>query len=147
MRYARGLGADRIVIPLAVWRDDPVLRARAAADLKLGPGGEGQNWLGELGARRTVCASMGFTSPPDSKGKHVKWKTRPLVWVAGPHVKGEPVAARDFLFAALQVALAEHDPWGQAALAVYSHAARSTAALCDALGTYGIPAASSGCRR
>jgi hypothetical protein len=147
MRYARGLGADRLVVPFALWRDDPVFRARAAADLKLGPRGSGGGWLVELVEHRAVCVSMGFARLPEQAAKHIKWKTRPLVWVAGPHIKGDPVAARDFVFAAAGMALASRDPWGQAAVAIYGRAARSTPALCGAMATFGIPAASSGCRK
>src|SRR5205809_830132 len=36
MRFARGLRPDLLVLPLAAWRSDAVLRARLMADLKLG---------------------------------------------------------------------------------------------------------------
>ncbi len=151
MRYVRGLGSDRFVIPLAVWRDDPTFRGRAAVDLKLGPRGSGDGWLGELAGRRTVCATMGFARPPDppprAGAKHVEWKTRTLVWVAGPHVKSNPVAPRDFVFAAVRMAIQDRDPWGQAALAIYGRAARSTPALCQALAAFAVPSEMTGCRK
>src|SRR5207245_1490490 len=36
MRFARGLRPDLLVLPLAAWRSDALLRARLARDLQLG---------------------------------------------------------------------------------------------------------------
>lgn len=153
MRYVRGLGTDRLVIPFAVWRDDPVFRARAAVDLKLGPRAAADAWLNALAERRAVCASMGFLHPPElprrpgGSAKRVDWKAHPLVWVTGKRAKSTPVAPRDFVFAAVQMAVESGDPWGEAALALYGRAARSTPALCEALATFGVSGERSGCRR
>src|SRR3989454_813081 len=49
MRFARGLRPDLLVVPLAAWRSDRALRARLAADLKLGRRGASDDaWLTEL---------------------------------------------------------------------------------------------------
>jgi len=55
MRFARGLRPDLLVLPLAAWRSDAVLRARLMADLKLGRRGGADAWLAELVRRRPVC--------------------------------------------------------------------------------------------
>jgi hypothetical protein len=145
MRFVRGLGTDRVVVPFSVWRDDPQFRRRAAADLKLGKRGAegGDAWLKELVLHRSVCVTMAFARPPVSD---VKWSTRPLVWVAGPAPKRN-VPPREFVFAAVGMSLADADPWGQAALAVYARAARTVPALCQALATFGVTGTSSGCQR
>src|SRR2546422_4556348 len=52
MRFARGLRPDLLVVPLAAWRSDPVLRARLATDLKLRAPTGADARLGELGRRR-----------------------------------------------------------------------------------------------
>jgi len=88
MRFARGLRPDLLVVPLAAWRSDPVLRARLVADLKLGrrraSGAAGdETWLAELVRRRPVCVSMAFERPPETRPR-IRWGVRPLVWVAGP---------------------------------------------------------------
>jgi len=149
MRFARGLRPDLLVVPLAVWRDDAALRARAARDLRLGPrgaaGGGGDGWLAALLERLPVCASMGLERPPDARG--AKWRAGPLVWVAGPRPAGDPVAPRDFVFAALRLAVDGHDPWAQAAVALYARAARATPALCEALATFGVTRDVAACRR
>jgi hypothetical protein len=146
MRYVRGLRADLLVVPLSVWRGDSLFRVRAAADLKLGAAGRGQGWLSALVERRAACVSMAFERPPDSRPR-VRWGTRPLVWVAGVHGKDERVPPRDFVFAALAMALDDRDPWARSALEVYARAARATPALCEALGGFNIPSRASGCRR
>src|SRR5216110_1666618 len=87
MRFARGLRPDLLVLPLAAWRSDAVLRARLAADLKLKTHAGADAWLGELVRRRPVCASMAFERPPETRPR-IRWDTRPLVWVAGPEGKG-----------------------------------------------------------
>src|SRR2546430_17271596 len=59
MRFARGLRPDLLVIPLAAWRSDPVLRARLVADLKLGRQRSGDDaGLGELVRRRPGGVGM-----------------------------------------------------------------------------------------
>src|SRR6266702_3013930 len=86
MRFARGLRPDLLVLPLAAWRSDAVLRARLTADLKLGRRGGDDAWLAELVRRRPVCVSMAFDRPPETRPR-IRWETRPLVWVAGPEGK------------------------------------------------------------
>src|SRR5437870_2996360 len=139
MRFARGLRPDLLVVPLSAWRSDPVLRARLAADLKLGRRSGDDAWLGELVRRRPVCVSMAFERPPETRPR-IRWETRPLVWVAGPEGKSPRVPPRDFVFGALRVALDASDPWAEPALAAYSRAARATPTLCDALATFKVAA-------
>ena len=82
MRFARGLRPDLLVLPLAAWRSDALLRARLARDLKLGRRTPDDAWLGELAKRRPVCVSMAFERPPDVRPR-VGWVPRSLVWTAG----------------------------------------------------------------
>jgi len=149
MRFARGLRPDLLVVPLATWRSDPVLRARLVADLKLGRyrgrGGD-DGWLAELTRRRPVCVSMAFERPPETRPR-IRWETRPLVWVAGPEEKGSRVPPRDFVFGALRVALDSNDPWADPALAAYARAARTTPALCEPMATFRVAADVPTCRR
>ena len=153
MRFARGLRPDLLVVPLAAWRSDPVLRARLVADLKLGRprrggrGGRGDDaGLGELVRRRPVCASMAFERPPETRPR-IRWETRPLVWVAGPEGKSPRVPPRDFVFGALRVALDGNDPWAEPALAAYTRAARTTPALCEPMATFRVAADVPTCRK
>src|SRR5437868_10485876 len=146
MRFARGLRADLLVLPLAAWRSDPLLRARLARDLKLGRRSADDAWLGELAKRRAVCVSMAFERPPEVRPQ-VGWVPRSLVWVAGAQGKGPAVPARDFVFAALRVGLDAHDPWADPALGAYTRAARLTRALCEPLATFKVSAEVASCRR
>src|SRR5437660_10823716 len=146
MRFARGLRPDLLVLPLAAWRSDAVLRARLMADLKLGRRGGADAWLAELVRRRPVCVSMAFDRPPETRPR-IRWETRPLVWVAGPEGKSPRVPPRDFVFGALRVALDASDPWAEPALAAYSRAARATPTLCDALATFKVAADVPTCRK
>src|SRR5207253_3595678 len=72
MRFARGLRPDLLVLPLAAWRSDAVLRARLMADLKLGRRGGADAWLAELVRRRPVCVSMAFDRPPETRPR-IRW--------------------------------------------------------------------------
>lgn len=146
MRFARGLRPDLLLVPLAVWRSDRALRARLALDLQLGRRTEADAWLTALAKRRPVCVSMAFERPPEPRAR-IGWQVRPLVWVAGPVGKSPRVPPRDFGFAALRLALDAHDPWSEAALAVYGRAVRSTPALCEPLGTFRLAADVPACRR
>jgi hypothetical protein len=146
MRFARGLRPDLLVLPLAAWRSDPLLRARLAHDLKLGRRAPDDGWLAELARRRPVCISMAFERPPDVRPR-VGWAPRALVWVAGPKGKSPAVPARDFVFAALRVGLDAHDPWADPALAAYARAARATRALCEPLATFKVSAEVTTCRK
>ena len=147
MRFARGLRPDLLVVPLAAWRSDAVLRARLVADLKLGRRGGGDDgWLAELVRRRPVCVSMAFERPPETRPR-IRWEVRPLVWVAGPEGKSPRVPPRDFVFGALRVALDANDPWVEPALAVYGRAARTTPALCEPMATFKVAGDVQACRR
>lgn len=146
MRHARGLRPDLLIVPLDAWRSDSALRARLATDLRLAHGQTRDGWLAELVKHRPVCISMGLERPPDTKPR-VGWVARPLVWVAGPHMKDDRVPPRDFVFAALRIALDRHDPWAVPALAVYARAGRATPALCDAMRTFRVAAEVPACRR
>ncbi|HVH68708.1 MAG TPA: hypothetical protein VM716_12645 [Gemmatimonadales bacterium] len=144
MRFVRNLRPDLIVIPLAVWRSDRVLRRRLAADLKLGRR-TGDDMLPDLARHRPVCVSMAFERPPS----HMGWDARPLEWVSGggPANKSPRVPPRDFVFAALRLALDQHDPWADPALATYTRAARITRALCEPLATFKVAAEVPVCKR
>ncbi|HEX9703760.1 MAG TPA: hypothetical protein VGA20_00750 [Gemmatimonadales bacterium] len=140
MRFVRGLRPDLLVITLPTWRRDAVLRARVARDLRLGraPRRAGDlAWLRVLVERRPVCASMAFEQPPDL-GRAIRWRTRPLLWVAGPRANDDRVPPRDFVFAALRLATDEHDTWVAPVVAVYRRAVRETPALCEPLEVYGV---------
>src|SRR5947208_1827300 len=138
MRFARGLRPDLLVLPLAAWRSDAVLRARLIADLKLGRRGGADAWLAELVRRRPVCVSMAFERPPEARPR-IRWEPRPLVWVAGEG-KSARVRPRDCEFGALRLALGSSDPWAEPALAAYTRAARATPTLCDAMATFQVAA-------
>lgn len=143
MRFARDLRPDLIVLPLAVWRSDAVLRRRLATDLKLARRSGDDAGLAELARHRPVCVSMVFERPP----RPLRWDARPLEWVAGPQGKSPRVPPRDFVFAALRQALDQHDPWADPALAAYTRAARTTRALCEPLATFRLTAEVPACKR
>ena len=146
MRFARNLRPDLLVLPLAAWREDAPLRTRLARDLKLAKGADTDLSLRELSRRRSVCVSMGFDRPPETRPR-IAWQTRTLQWVAGPGTTSARVPPRDFVFAALRIALDENDPWAEPALAAYSRAARTTPGLCDAMATFKVARDVTGCRR
>jgi len=144
MRFARGLRPDLLTVPLAAWRRDSVLRGRIAADLKLPRHRDPDATLAELAKRRPVCVTVTLERPP---GPRIGWSKRPLVWVAGPHLKDDRVPPRDFVFAALRLALDDNDSWAPPALALYASAARATPALCEALKTFRLANEIPSCRR
>jgi hypothetical protein len=145
MRYAHNLRPDLLVLPWATWHTDSALRARVAADLKLGKRTRPPGALDEVAERRPVCATMAFARPPEAQ---VKWEARPLVWVAGAaHEEREGVSPRDFVFAALKPALEEDDPFAGAALALYAGAARRAPALCETLAAFQVTNEVATCRR
>ena len=146
MRFARNLRPDLLVLPLAAWREDAPLRTRLARDLKLAKRAGTDPSLRELSRRRSVCVSMGFDRPPETRPR-IAWQTRTLQWVAGPGTTSARVPPRDFVFAALRIALDENDPWAEPALAAYSRAARTTPGLCDAMATFKVARDVTGCRR
>lgn len=132
LRFARGLRPDLVIVPLERWRRDSVLRNRVLKELKARDPS-----LRALGRTRAVCASMGFEKVPEVRPS-VKWNKRPLVWVSGEESKGDRVPPRDFVFAALRLALDEHETWTAPALALYRHAADNVGGLCKAFETFGI---------
>ena len=144
MRYARGLRPDLLILPLALWRSDTVFRRRVLRDAKLRTAGGSDAALRAFAEQRPVCASMAFERPPDMRAQ-LSWKSRPLVWVAGPEPKADRVPPQDFVFAALRLALDQHDTWSAPALTLYRRAADITSALCRPLGTFGLKA-EVGCR-
>jgi len=146
MRFARNLRPDLLVLPLAMWREDALLRARLTRDLKLSRRGDTDPWLRELARRRTVCVSMGFERPPDTRPR-IAWQARTLQWVAGAGTSSPRVPPRDFVFAALRLALDDNDPWAAPALAAYTRAARDTPGLCEAMATFKVASDVATCRR
>jgi hypothetical protein len=146
MRFARNLRPDLLVLPLATWRDDAPLRARLMRDLKLARKGDTDPWLRDLVRRRPVCVSMGFERPPETRPR-LAWQTRTLQWVAGAGARSERIPPRDFVFAALRVALDGNDPWAEPALAAYTRAARTTPGLCEAMATFRVASDVASCRR
>jgi hypothetical protein len=134
MRFARGLRPDLLVLPLAAWTGDSILRGRVLREARQRGSG-----LQALADRRKgpLCASMGFDRPPELRPR-LSWKSHPLVWVAGTEAKGDRVPAEDFAFAALKLAIDQHEAWSAPAIAIYRRAANVTSALCRPLGTFGI---------
>jgi len=57
------------------------------------------------------------------------------------------VPPRDFVFAALRIALDRRDPWAGPVLALYARAARATPALCEAFATFRLSGEIPSCRR
>jgi len=138
LRFARGLRPDLVVVPLDRWRGDSVLRRRVLRDLK-----PRDPSLRALGQTRAVCASMGFERPPEERS--LRWAKRPLVWVTGKETKADRVPAQDFVFAALRLAVDQHETWTPPAVALYRRAATMVSALCKAFDAFGLKAVV-GCR-
>jgi hypothetical protein len=141
MRFARGLRPDLLILPLAVWTGDTMLRGRVLREARQ----RGAS-LQALAQRRKgpLCASTGFGRAPELRPR-VRWSARPLVWVAGAASHGDRVPAEDFVFAALQLATGQHDTWSPPAVALYRRAAEVTPALCRPLETFGLKSVM-GCR-
>jgi hypothetical protein len=134
LRFGRGLRPDLVVVPLDRWRSDSVLRNRVLRELKTrDPSLKG------LGQTRAVCASMAFERAPEVRPS-VKWSKRPLVWVSGKERKGDRVPAQDFVFAALRLAMDEHDTWTAVVLPVYRRAVSNASGLCKPIMTFGLGA-------
>lgn len=131
LRFGRGLRPDLVVVPLERWRTDSVLRNRVLRELKARDVS-----LRSLAQTRAVCASMGFEKAPELRS--VKWNRRPLVWVTGKESKADRVPARDFVFAALRLAIDEHETWTPPALTLYRRAAEQVGDLCEAFETFGV---------
>ena len=132
LRFGRGLRPDLVVVPMERWRGDSVLRNRVLHELKTRDAS-----LRGLAQTRAVCASMGFERPPEVRPA-VKWNKRPLVWVTGTESKSDRVPARDFVFAALRLAIDEHETWTAPAVTLYRRAADQVNDLCEAFETFGV---------
>src|SRR5258708_6834863 len=78
--------------------------------------------------------SMGFERPPDERA--VRWNKRPLVWVTGKETKADRVPAQDFVFAALKLAVDEHETWTGPVSVLYRRAVTSVGGLCKAFDTF-----------
>lgn len=139
MRFARGLRPDLLVLPLARWRTDSVFRGRVLRDskLRIAAGRTGEPALRALADRRPLCASMAFERAPELRPR-LRWRTQPLVWMAGPERRAERVPPQDFVFAALRLALDQHDTWSPPAVALYRRAADASGGLCGTLRNYGV---------
>jgi len=136
MRFARGLRPDLLVLPLAAWTGDTVLRGRVLREARQ----RGASLQAFADRRKgPLCASVGFDRAPELRPR-VTWKTRPLVWVAGAESKADRVPAEDFAFAALKLAIDQHETWSPPVVAIYRRAADLTSALCRPLETFGIKA-------
>ncbi|HWC74826.1 MAG TPA: hypothetical protein VG454_12905, partial [Gemmatimonadales bacterium] len=130
LRFARGLRPDLIVLPLDRWKSDSVLRNRVLRELKTRDPS-----LRALGEKHAICASMGFERPPEQRPE-VKWNKRPLVWVSGREEKGDRVSPQDFVFAALRLAVDEHETWTEPVAALYKRAVSNVGGLCKAFETF-----------
>ncbi len=139
LRFARGLRPDLLIVPLALWRTDSVFRRRVVADARpMRPRASGRSADGSLrdfAERGPLCASLGFERAPATQPR-TQWSGRPLVWVAGRTGRDDRVHPRDFVFAALRLALDENDPWARRAIEVYRRAAAQTRALCESFAVY-----------
>src|SRR6266511_5095900 len=135
---SRGLRPDLMIVPVDRWRGDSVLRNRLLRELKTR-----DRSLRALSQSRAVCASMGFERPPDERA--VKWNKRPLVWVTGRETKADRVPAQDFVFAALKLAVDEHETWTAPVTAIYRRAVANVGGLCKAFETFGL-GSEVGCR-
>jgi len=62
----------------------------------------------------------GIRAPPDDRA--VNWNKRPLVWVTGKETKTDRVPAQDFVFAALKLAVDQHETWTGPVSAIYRRA-------------------------
>jgi len=102
-------------------------------------------WVAAIAERRPVCVGPGVEAPPGGRDR-IHWRTRPMVFVTGPAADDDTVAAADFVFAALKLALDAHDSWAPAAIELYRRAIRLTPALCRAAETDGVPKSVLGCR-
>ena len=131
LRFSRGLRPDLMIVPYNRWYADTVLRNRLLREMKTrNPS------LRALSQSRAVCATMGFERPPDDRA--VKWNKRPLVWVTGKETRADRVPPQDFVFAALKLAVDEHETWTGPVTALYRRAAANAGGLCKAFETFGL---------
>ena len=138
LRFGRGLRPDLVIVPVARWQGDSVLRNRVLRELRTRDPS-----LRALSQSRAVCASMGFERPPEERA--VKWNKRPLVWVTGKETKADRVPPQDFVFAALRQAVDEHQTWTAPVVLIYKRAVSNAGGLCKAFDTFGL-GAEVGCR-
>ena len=138
LRFSRGLRPDLMIIPFDRWRGDSVLRNRVLRERRTRDPS-----LRALSQSRAVCASMGFERPPDERA--VKWNKRPRVWVTGKETKTDRVPAQDFVFAALKLAVDQHETWTAPVTAIYRRGVANSGALCKAFETFELGAVV-GCR-
>lgn len=134
LRFARGLRPDLVIVPLRRWQGDSVFRHLIMRNLKTRDPS-----LRALGRTRAICASMAFERAPEQR-PDVKWNKRPLVWVSGQEQKTDRVPPQDFVFAALKLAVDQHETWSPAALVIYRRAVSNVGGLCKAFETFGIEA-------
>lgn len=146
MRFDRGMRPDVLVLPLDRWRHDALFRQAVRRDLKQRGARSEDIGFDVILAKRPLCASMGFERPPEIR-PHPAWRTRTLVWAAGPGATANPVPAQDFVFAALKLALDANDAWAPPALALYRRATALTPALCRVIAGFAVPGEKVGCRR
>ena len=139
LRFARGLRPDLVVVPLDRWKSDSVLRNRVLREMK-----KRDPALRALGETRAVCASIGFERAPEQRPE-VKWNKRPLVWVSGREAKDDRVPPQDFVFAALRLAVDEHETWTAPVTALYKRAVSNVGGLCKAFDTFEL-GSEVGCR-
>jgi hypothetical protein len=133
LRFSRGLRPDLMIVPYNRWYADSVLRNRLLREMKTRDPS-----LKALSQSRAVCASMGFERPPDERA--VRWNKRPLVWVTGKETKADRVPPQDFVFAALKLAVDEHETWTAPVITLYRRAASNVSGLCKAFETFGLSA-------
>ncbi len=138
LRFSRGLRPDLMIVPYNRWYADSVLRNRVLHEMKTRDPS-----LKALSQSRAVCASMGFERPPDERA--LKWNKRPLVWVTGKETKADRVAPQDFVFAALKLAVDEHETWTGPVIALYRRAGSNVSGLCKAFETFQL-GSEVGCR-
>jgi hypothetical protein len=138
LRFSRGLRPDLMIVPYNRWYADSVLRNRVLREMKTRDPS-----LKALSQSRAVCASMGFERPPDERA--IKWNKRPLVWVTGKETKADRVPPQDFVFAALKLAVDEHETWTEPVTALYRRAVSKVGGLCKAFDAFGL-SAEVGCR-
>jgi hypothetical protein len=122
-----------MIVPYNRWYADSVLRNRLLRELRTRDPS-----LRALSQSRAVCASMGFERPPDDRA--VKWNKRPLVWVTGKETKTDRVPAQDFVFAALKLAVDQHETWTGPVTVIYRRAVTNSGALCKAFETFELGA-------
>ncbi len=131
LRFSRGLRPDLMIVPYNRWYADTVLRHRLLREMKTRDPS-----LRALSQSRAVCATMGFERPPDDRA--VKWNKRPLVWVTGKETRADRVPPQDFVFAALKLAVDEHETWTGPVTALYRRAVTNAGGLCKAIETFGL---------